>query len=564
MYRQYLKTYLTRSEQIEKNNKALPTERYCNFLCQSYLPVESFRSERTNVCIKCSNQFSLAKKYFELGKITEEQFKEDPSIVYKKFETPVLDKELQCVECKIVKKVNEFDHNRNQCKECRNKIANARTNKDLDNNINEIENLKEDIDKLTFYIRRLSVNKIIKILQHYKLGRNSKDKKTDMIANIIQYFKKLQNPYKCLGSCGFMLEKQYSFCKECELRGEKNTIEEKNLKFKENLPTFMENLYELSDIDIIPLNRYSMEAISEFLDIKTNKNLNKNQLKDLINEKLKTKKEEHEKMNNRNLEAPVPLELNGISILARPEDGYINATAMCKAGKKLFANWYQLESTKELIKELETQITKSDIGIPISQLVDVKKGNTSQFSQGSWIHPDLAVQLAQWISPTFALQVSRWVRELAHTGSVIVGQEKTQQQLFELQNENKNLKDNIKKIKRKREYHKLKKGPCFYIVNSDKGYKVGIDMVDINERLRTYRTYNPETKLQYLVYSECSSIIENVIKKKFENFLLEANHEVVIDIDLKQLINSVNTLINFGNFQHTLEDKDEIDRYNIS
>ena len=307
-----------------------------------------------------------------------------------------------------------------------------------------------------------------------------------------------------------------------------------------------------------------MEAISEFLEIKTNKNFNKDQLKNLINDKLNTKKEEHEKINNTHLEPPIPLELNGISILSRAEDGYINATAMCKAGKKLFANWYQLESTKDLIKELENQIIKSDIGIPISQLVDVKKGNTSQFSQGSWVHPDLAVQLAQWISPTFALQVSRWVRELAYTGSVIVGHEKTHQELFKLQNENKNLKDNMKKIKRKREYHKLKKGPCFYIVSSDKGFKVGIDNVDINERLRTYRTYNPKTKLQYLVYSECCSIIENVIKKKFEPFLLEANHEVVIDIDLKQLINSINTLINFGNFQSTLEDKEEIDKYNDS
>jgi hypothetical protein len=29
-----------------------------------------------------------------------------------------------------------------------------------------------------------------------------------------------------------------------------------------------------------------------------------------------------------------------------------------------------------------------------------------------WIHPDLAIQLAQWISPIFALQVSKWIREL--------------------------------------------------------------------------------------------------------------------------------------------------------
>jgi hypothetical protein len=40
-----------------------------------------------------------------------------------------------------------------------------------------------------------------------------------------------------------------------------------------------------------------------------------------------------------------------------------------------------------------------------SEVIDIKNGGNHS---GSWIHPDLAVQLAQWISPKFALQVSRW------------------------------------------------------------------------------------------------------------------------------------------------------------
>lgn len=560
MYRQYINNYLTHSEQLEKNLKAPSTKRYCNFLCQDYLLKESFRSDKTNVCIKCSNQFSLAKKHFELGKITQEQFKENPDIVYQKLENPIVYKKIECVECKVIKSISKFDHDRNQCKECRNKISIERTNKNLINDINEIEKLKEDINKLTFYIRRISVDKIKKILQHYKLGRNSKDKKTDMIANLIQYFKTLQNPYKCLGNCGFILTTQFSFCKECETKGEKITIEERNLKFKENLPTFMENLYELNDVELLLLNRYSVEAICEFLEIKTNKNMNKNQIQDLINEKLKVKNKEDDKI----LE-PTPLELNGIAILSR-EDGFINATAMCKAGKKEFKHWNSLESTKALTRAL-VEVENADVGISTSakySVIDIKKGGNDKKAQGSWIHPDLAVQLAQWISPTFALQVSKWIRELAYTGSVNIKEDKTQQQLFDLQNENKKLKDNIKKIKRKREYYKLKKGPCFYIVNSDKGFKVGIDNIDINERLRTYRVYNPETNLCYLVYSECASLIENIIKKKFEDFLLEANHEVVINIDINQLINSVETLITFVNFKCNIETTEEVEKYNNS
>jgi hypothetical protein len=53
--------------------------------------------------------------------------------------------------------------------------------------------------------------------------------------------------------------------------------------------------------------------------------------------------------------------------------------------------------------------------------IDIKKGGNDKHLQGSWIHPDLAVPLAQWISPSFSIQVSRWIRELALIGSVILG-----------------------------------------------------------------------------------------------------------------------------------------------
>ena len=43
-------------------------------------------------------------------------------------------------------------------------------------------------------------------------------------------------------------------------------------------------------------------------------------------------------------------------MLCREEDGYINATKLCKAGGKIFSNWYRLDSTKELINELENEI----------------------------------------------------------------------------------------------------------------------------------------------------------------------------------------------------------------
>ena len=60
----------------------------------------------------------------------------------------------------------------------------------------------------------------------------------------------------------------------------------------------------------------------------------------------------------------------------------------------------------------------SDAGIPISLLIDNIKGNSSNFEQGIWIHPYLAIQLAQWINPLFALKVSYWIRTLLLKGQV--------------------------------------------------------------------------------------------------------------------------------------------------
>ena len=103
------------------------------------------------------------------------------------------------------------------------------------------------------------------------------------------------------------------------------------------------------------------------------------------------------------------LVINNVTIISRTEDNYINATQLCQAGEKKFNDWYSLDITKELIDTLSY-----NAGIPAFELVEVKKGKNG----GSWIHPDLGIQLAQWINPGIALQVSGWIRTLFSTGKV--------------------------------------------------------------------------------------------------------------------------------------------------
>lgn len=103
------------------------------------------------------------------------------------------------------------------------------------------------------------------------------------------------------------------------------------------------------------------------------------------------------------LQGSQALILNGITIEQRDSDGYVNATAMCQAGGKLFADYFRLDATKEFLSELS-----SDMGIPISELIQVVRGGKPD-AQGTWVHEDIAMNLAQWISAKFAVKVSRWL-----------------------------------------------------------------------------------------------------------------------------------------------------------
>jgi hypothetical protein len=91
----------------------------------------------------------------------------------------------------------------------------------------------------------------------------------------------------------------------------------------------------------------------------------------------------------------------------RAADGYVNATAMCKAVGKNFADYRRLNNTDAFLKELSTSM-----GIPIDLLViTVVNGTNDQ--RGTYVHPDVAINLGQWCSPKFAVAVSKWVREWA-------------------------------------------------------------------------------------------------------------------------------------------------------
>lgn len=93
----------------------------------------------------------------------------------------------------------------------------------------------------------------------------------------------------------------------------------------------------------------------------------------------------------------------GSVIEQRAQDGFINATAMCKVAGRLWADYARLQHTREFLAALSRSM-----GNPIDQfVVSVTTGANDQ--RGTWVHPQVAIHLAQWLSAEFAVQVSQWV-----------------------------------------------------------------------------------------------------------------------------------------------------------
>ena len=237
---------------------------------------------------------------------------------------------------------------------------------------------------------------------------------------------------------------------------------------------------------------------------------------------------------------------------------------LCKAGGKRFNDWYRTDSSIELIAALVEELNFGQTVNPFlkTHIFAFKKIEVVQITKGkyggSWVHPDLAVQIANWLSPTFALKISKWVREIAITGTVTVGQEKTHQQLLELQKEHKQVKSELWKIKQKKQYHKFKKGSSFYIISDLDGksvkFKPGFEGVDVFTRLQQHRSTMPGCKLEYLIYSKDADLVEKNVLKRFESKRSIANHEWVFDVDVETIINSTKGIMSMLGIDYTEEE----------
>lgn len=93
---------------------------------------------------------------------------------------------------------------------------------------------------------------------------------------------------------------------------------------------------------------------------------------------------------------------NGYAI-SQDNEGYTCLTDMAKAAGKLVGHYLELDATKNYLEALS-----ADIGIPILSLVKVFKGGNGK--QGTWAHPEVAIDFAQWCNVSFRIWANRTLR----------------------------------------------------------------------------------------------------------------------------------------------------------
>jgi hypothetical protein len=96
-------------------------------------------------------------------------------------------------------------------------------------------------------------------------------------------------------------------------------------------------------------------------------------------------------------------QVEGKFVPQRAVDGYVDASAMCKAVNKNFENYRKLAATGEFLQELGLATSLAP-----ERLVQTFHDG---FLTEVWVHPEVAINLAQWCSPKFAVAVAMWVRD---------------------------------------------------------------------------------------------------------------------------------------------------------
>ena len=97
--------------------------------------------------------------------------------------------------------------------------------------------------------------------------------------------------------------------------------------------------------------------------------------------------------------------VQGHVIQQRREDGYINATAMCKVAGKEWKHYRENKGSEEFLNALSLEV-----GIPTSRLFQrVSEGFPARTV--TWVHRRVAIRLVWWLGPKFEARITSIVED---------------------------------------------------------------------------------------------------------------------------------------------------------
>lgn len=89
------------------------------------------------------------------------------------------------------------------------------------------------------------------------------------------------------------------------------------------------------------------------------------------------------------------------------EDGWFNATVIADRYGKRPIDWLRLPETERYIDALcrQSDVRKSHFTL-------TRKGNSTKFQQGTWLHPKLGIPFARWLDVDFAVWCDSQIDDL--------------------------------------------------------------------------------------------------------------------------------------------------------
>ena len=133
------------------------------------------------------------------------------------------------------------------------------------------------------------------------------------------------------------------------------------------------------------------------------------------------------------------LDYNGGGITANRE-AWFNATEIAAMFGKQPYEWLRLSETERYLealikREAEKRDGESDTGksrITKAHFVKTQKGNSVRFTQGTWLHPKLAVAFARWCDVDFAVWCDEQIANIMSGGKAWQAERKESKIAFQV------------------------------------------------------------------------------------------------------------------------------------